>query len=176
MTDAVPGDRPRPQYGEYATPEEQAARIRHPLPVPPPVARSEAAPATAAVARAALSPGRILDRATAVALLVYGLLSFVNAIPAILEPASLLTALGLDADDFDVTSVGGWGIAAAVVLVVGWIVTAWLTWLAHRRGWILFWVPLAGGVVFNAISGALVTFALLSDPAIFDAVLRQAGG
>ncbi len=29
-TPSAPEERPRPQYGEYATPEEQRARIQHP--------------------------------------------------------------------------------------------------------------------------------------------------
>lgn len=170
---AVPPGVPRPQYGEYATPEEQAARIRQPpRPSAPPVAPpSPAAPA----ARAGLTPGRMIDRAVAVGLLVYGLFSMVSAVPATMDPAPLLTMLGLEADEVGLTSTGGWGIAAAITLAAGWFVTAWATYAAHRRGWILFWIPLVGGFVFNAVSGILITVALLSDPAVVDAVLRQSG-
>jgi hypothetical protein len=184
VTDPLPGDRPRPQYGEYATPEEQAARIRQPMPAPQPVAHpapeapGPRSPLTAAPggSRTPLTAGRILDRAVAVALLAYGLLSLVSAIPATLDPAPLLEMMGLDPGELGVTTTGGWGVAAALVLVVGWIVTALATVLAHRRGWIVFWIPLVGGFVFNAISGILVSVALLADPAVVDAVLRQSGG
>jgi len=33
MSDPTPEERARPQYGEYATPEEQRARIKQPAPV-----------------------------------------------------------------------------------------------------------------------------------------------
>ncbi|KQZ05005.1 hypothetical protein ASD19_03100 [Microbacterium sp. Root53] len=183
MTDATsPGEpRPRPQYGEYATPEEQRARIRRPQPLPP-LPEPGAPPATpvspvgAPVKAAGMTPGRLIDRAAAVALLVYGLVSMVNAISAMLDPAPLLDAMGLDAGELGVTSTGGWGIAAALLLAGGWLLTAWLTWRAHRRGWILFWIPLAGGFVFNALSGLVVAFGLLSDPVVLQAVLDQAAG
>lgn len=174
MDAAAAGERPRPQYGEYATPEEQAARIRQPLPVPPPVAPPAPAPVEAKRARA--TGGRIVDRAVAIGLLVYGLLSMVSAIPATLNPAPMLEMLGLDAGELGVTSAGAWGVAAAIVLAGGWLLTAWATLTAHRRGWILFWIPLAGGFVFNAVSGVLVSIALFADPAVVDAILRQAGG
>ncbi|WP_203137994.1 DUF6264 family protein [Microbacterium sp. JZ31] len=177
MTDsesaAMSGDRPRPQYGEYATPEEQAARIQQPLPPLAPVAPPAAAEPTPS--RRALTPGRILDRAVAIGLLVYGVLSLVSAIPATLDPAPLLTMLGLDADEVGLTATGAWGIAAAITLVFGWLVTAWATYAAHRRGWVVFWIPFVGGFVFNAISAILITAALLSDPAVLDAVMRQSG-
>lgn len=178
------GDRPRPQYGEYATPEEQAARIRQPLPAP---ARAEPMPAPAPPApaswpeaapakRAASSPGRIVDRAVAIAMLAYGMLSLLSAIPAILDPAALLPALGLDPDDFAMTTTGAWGIAAAISLGLGWALTAWATWVAHKRGWIVFWIPIVGGFVFNTLAAILVSTPLLADPAVRDAILNQLGG
>lgn len=176
MTDAT-GDAPRPvpQYGEYATPEEQAARIRQPLSVPPPAAAAPQAQPAAATSPAALTPGRVVDRAVAVGLLVYGLLSLVNGIPAILDPTPLLDTIGVDAGELGVTSTGAWGVLAVAVLALGWVATAWFTWRAHRRGWIVFWIPLVGGFVFNTISGIIVAIALLGDPAVMDAVLRQTG-
>lgn len=171
MTDAP---RPRPQYGEYASPEEQAARIRIPQPAPPlPPAPPTATPAFPD-APATRRTGRLIDRAAAVALLVYGLLSLANAIPALLDPAPLLDAMGLDGEALGVTTTGGWGVAAAIVLAGGWVLTAWLTWRAHQRGWVVWWIPLAGGLLFNALSGVLVGVGLLSDPAVLQAVLDQA--
>ena len=174
--DSVPGDRPRPQYGEYATPQEQAARIRTPLPAPPPVVQQAPVRATTLPGeRSVPTPGRTLDRAAAVGLLVYGLFSVVSSIPAIFRPAPLLTAFGLDAASLGSFTMGGWGVAAAIILGLGWLATAWATYAAHRRGVLLFWIPLAGGFVFNLISGVLIMAALLSDPTVLDAVMRQAG-
>jgi len=169
------GERPRPQFGEYATPAEQAAHVRHPLPVPP-VAWPESTEPDPVAKRQALTSGRILDRAVAVALLAYGLLSLINAAPATMDPRPLLDMLGLDSSELGLTTTGGWGIAALVVLIAGWALTAWLTWRAHRRGFrSVFWIPLVGGFVFNLVSGILVSVALLSDPGVLDALLRQQG-
>ncbi|MER7796693.1 DUF6264 family protein [Microbacterium sp. NPDC096154] len=177
MTDGD-ASRPRPQYGEYATPEEQAARIRQPLPplssAPAPAAPPVATPGVRTPA--AMTPGRVVDRGAAVALLAYGLLSLANAIPAILDPSALLDLLALDVDPAGLAATRAWGVAAIAVLVLGWVLTAWLTWRAHRRGWVVFWIPLAGGLVFNAVSGVMMAIGLLADPAVFDAVLRQSGG
>lgn len=178
------GDRPRPQYGEYATPEEQAARIRQPLPAPAPAEPAPAAapaspsgwPDAAPAKRAPSTPGRIVDRAVAIAMLAYGLLSLLSAIPAILDPAALLPALGLDPDDFAMTTTGVWGIVAAISLGLGWALTAWATWAAHKRGWIVFWIPIVGGFVFNTLAAILVSTPLLADPAVRDAILNQIGG
>lgn len=168
------GERPRPQFGEYATPEEQAARIRQPLPVAP-VAWPDS-PEPDAFQKTQRSSGWILDRAVAIALLTYGLLSMINAAPATMDPRPLLEVMGLDSDAIGLTTTGGWGIAALVTLIGGWLLTAWMTWRGHRRGWrFVFWIPLAGGFVFNLISGVLVSIALLSDPAVLDALLRQSG-
>lgn len=180
MTDAsLPAGQPRPQpqYGEYATPEEQRARIREPQPPPAePAPQRPAAPAPAGRATAVEAPWRLIDRGAAVALLAYGLLSLVNAIPAILDPAPLLEAMGIDAGALEVTTTGAWGVAAVILLAGGWLLTAWLTWRAHRRGWVVFWIPLAGGFVFNALSGVVVAFGLLGDPAVLQAVLDRAAG
>lgn len=177
MTDVPGGERPMPRYGEYATPEEQAARIRQPLPAPAAQVPQAAPAAPRRTDRAATTPGRILDRGAAVALLAYGLLSLANGIPAILDPAPLLAAVGLDAGELGVTTTGVWGVVAALLLGIGWLATAWLTWLAHRRGWaVVFWIPLVGGLAFNALSGVIVAVALLGDPVVMDAVLRQSGG
>lgn len=184
MSDGASGERPKPQYGEYATPEEQAARIRQPLPeafqVPPAVPTGPAGwPADAPAERkgpAPATPGRIIDRAVAIALLAYGLLSLASAIPVALDPERLLAPVGLDAAELGVTTTGVWGILSVLVLAGGWLATAWATWGAHRRGWLLFWIPLAGGLLVNLIAGILLSFPLLANPDVTDAILRQVGG
>ncbi|MBO3662247.1 DUF6264 family protein [Microbacterium stercoris] len=169
------GERPRPQFGEYASPEEQAARIRHPLPAAATPWPESDAPDPVEV-RQRMTNGRLIDRAVAVALLAYGLLSVGQAIPLTLDPRPLLEVMGLDSDTITLTSAGGWGVAAMVALIGGWLLTAWLTWRAHRRGFrSVLWIPLVGGFVANLVSGLLITGALLSDPAILDAVLSRSG-
>ena len=95
MTDQPRGDaRPQPLYGQYATPEEQRARIRQPdatwaletgqsvspaatpprQPAPPAGARPPSATTKAAPTR-----GRLVDRVVTVGLLAYGLFAVVSS-------------------------------------------------------------------------------------------------
>ncbi|GGH38496.1 DUF6264 family protein [Microbacterium album] len=165
-----------PRFGEYATPEEQRAHIRAPLhepPVPPPAGPPAAASAGTSTRR---SPGRTLDRVVAVGLLIYGLLTVVRAATVLLDPVALADAIGVDAGSVGLHSTGAWGVAGALVLAVGWFVTAWATWKAHVRGWVLFWIPLAGGAVFNLFSAMIVANALLSHPGLIDVLVQRFAG
>ncbi|MDO8382375.1 MAG: DUF6264 family protein [Microbacterium sp.] len=207
MTGAAP-DRPaRPEYGEYATPEEQRARIQQPdathalssgqsldapaAPVPPappygsasttPPALSAGAPApvvpeASGPARPVRRP-RTVDRIATFALLGYGLFNVLTSIPAFTEYSTyantLLDIMGVDAE----FSGGGrgWGLAAAFVLGLGWLLTATLTWLNLRRGRITWWIPLVGGVVFTLTASVLLMVPLFSDPTIWNALVGSVG-
>ena len=160
--------RPRPQYGEYATPDVQRAHIRQPDP------RLQAAMAPAPVApsvvpASAVRPARMWDRIVTIALLVYGLVSVLYSVPQYLDPAryahTLLAVLGVDAELSDPASARGWGIAAVVVLTVGWLATAFLSWRNVRAGRLAWWIPVVGGVVCSLIAGVLLTVPIMSDPA-----------
>ena len=82
---------PRPQYGEYATPEEQRARIRQPDAAQPVHAGRVRAPVAVTRRRLAPRPPRLrrstprarhaVDRIVTFALLAYGLVNVVSAIP-----------------------------------------------------------------------------------------------
>src|SRR5690606_17654611 len=82
--------RPAPQYGEYATPEEQRARIRQPDPAaaPPPAAAVQPYaphPPHARPTTDAARPTRAADRIITFALLAYGLITVVTAVPQMLD-------------------------------------------------------------------------------------------
>lgn len=160
---------PVPQFGEYATPEEQQRRIQATArPAPP-------SPAAAPVpAPAAARPGLGVDRIITIGLLVYGLISTLTSIPQMADYAAyaenLLRMMGIDAALSDPAGARGWGVAAAIVTGLGWIVTAALSYLRMRAGRLAFWVPLVGAIVFLAISGVLLAVPLVSDPAIVDAL------
>ncbi|MBD7956856.1 hypothetical protein H9651_04345 [Microbacterium sp. Sa4CUA7] len=185
MSEAEP--RPRPQYGEYATPEEQRARIAHPYAtdalsagVAPetvaPAYSGPVAPATTSAAR----PTRTADRIITFVLLGYGLLTVLVSAPQMIDVAAfaqtLFQTLGVDAVMSDPAGLRGWGIAGAAVIVVGWLLTAWLSWrsLAARR--LTWWIPLVGGIVFNFFSGTLMVVLIMSDPAAWEALQRTLGG
>ncbi|MBZ4485846.1 DUF6264 family protein [Microbacterium sp. cx-55] len=192
MTDpATPAERPRPAYGEYATPEEQAARIRRPevttalengqspavapaAPRPPvtPAAPTTSGPA-APGAPAARRP-RFFDRIFTFALLGYGLFSVLGAIPAAADysqfASTFLGVFGVDEALSDPAGARGWGLAAALVLGIGWLGTFALTWINLRAARISFWIPLVGGFVVNMISAVLLIAPLAADPVVWTAL------
>lgn len=168
--------RPRPQYGEYASPEEQRARIQRPevtealeagvAPAPEP-----AVDATPAAPRAR---GPLADRVATFVLLVYGLISVISTIvqlldfPGYAERAAQI--LGVDATYTALSTGYVWGAVASVVYAIGYLLTAWLTWRRLRRGRIAFWVPLVGFVATTLVAGVCITIALTADPAFLSAL------
>lgn len=185
MTD----ERPRPQFGEYASAEEQRARIRQPdvterldAGVAPAGAESATAAPTAPTAGAtSTSPGRgrLVDRIVAFALLAYGLVNVISAAPALVDYAAYMTSvfelMGVDAEIGDADAGRPWGIAAAVVLIGGWLLTAAVTWATMRRGRVSWWISLVGGVVFSLTAGALVMVPLMSDAALWSSLVGVGG-
>lgn len=195
MTDA---SRPAPQYGEYATPEEQAEIIRRSIPrsgdpaqraavsegdaqvLPVAAAASSADPATAPVANAArdaaAAPARRGDRLITILLLAYGLYTVVTTVPQLIDYAGFaetwMTMAGLDAA-FTATAQGrAWGTTAAVLFAAGWIVTALLSWWAMARGRLSWWIALVGAAVTFILVSLCLSVPLLNDPAVIDGVLR----
>ncbi|QKJ19068.1 DUF6264 family protein [Microbacterium hominis] len=196
MTDGPASDpRPRPQYGEYATPEEQRARIQQPdvtaaldtgqvADAAAPVAAQVPAPAPApAVVDEPPAPvrsrGRSVDRIATFALLAYGLINVVTSVPAFLDYFAyadlMFQTLGVDAVLSDPAGARGWGIAAAGVLAIGWMLVAWLSVASLRRGRLSWWIPLVGGVVFTVVAGMLMVVPLMTDPAVWAALVVGVG-
>lgn len=199
MTDA-PDPRPRPAYGEYATPEEQRARITQPdathalssgmdpaqaaAPAFAPVQGADRSgapgapigPATTAAAR----PTRTADRIITFVLLGYGLVTVISAIPQMLDidgfAQTFLQTLGVDGQLADPAAGAPWGFAAAAVLGVGWLLTAVLSWRSVAAGRITWWIPLVAGIVFNIASATLVLIPILSDPVVWSAIQSTVGG
>jgi hypothetical protein len=174
MTDG--DERPRPQYGEYATPEEQRARIQRPevtesleAGVAP---RSE--PSVAVPSAAAPKPGPLADRFVTFGLLIYGFVTVVSTIiqlldfPGYAERAAQI--FGVEATYTALNAGYVWGAVAAVAYGVGYLVTAWLTWRRLRRGRIAFWVPLVGFVATTMVASVCITIALTSDPSYFSSL------
>lgn len=178
---SAPDPRPRPQYGEYATPEEQRARIAQPdvdlvyEPAPVPEQSVPVSPAKPEAAPGETPPrSRAVDRIVTFALLAYGLVNVVASFPALVDfteyTDTMFELLGVDATLSDPAAGRPWGIAAAIVLAVGWFVTAVLSWMSVRRGRLSWWIPLVGGLVFMSASGILVLIPLMNDPAVWSAL------
>lgn len=184
MSEQSGDERPRPQYGEYATPEEQRARIRQPAasealsagqsPTAP-IAPGPAVPVVAPTAAAPAVPRRrYVDRVVTFALLAYGLITVLGSIPASTDypqfAATFFEMLGVDATLSDPAAGRGWGLAAALVLGLGWLLTLGLSWWNVRAGRLSFWIPLVGGLVFNMVSSLLLVVPLMTDPAVWAAL------
>lgn len=196
MTEPTPDSPPRPQYGEYATPEEQRARIQQPAPsaAPAPSLAAASVPSpirTNPLARPAKAPARPqggaraqgearphpVDRIVTFALLAYGLINVVSSIPAMVDYGAYTQAvfqlLGVDAKLADPAAGRPWGFAAAAVLAVGWLITALVSWWNIRRGRVTWWIPLVGGIVFTFIAGTLMLIPLMSDPALWHTLVTS---
>lgn len=178
--------RPRPQYGEYATPEEQRARIRQPDMTrlletgQDPDALDAAAPAdspsgAARPADPSVRRGRFADRVATIALLIYGLVYIVTGIPAMLDYDSyvgtVLQVLGVDGRLSDPSAGQPWAIAAALVLAIGWMLTAWVSWRRLARDRVTWWIPLVAGIAFAFVSSILLMIPIVSDPTLWNAIL-----
>lgn len=194
MTD--PAERPRPAYGEYATPEEQRARIKQPdltrlletgqdpdalkgaVPADSPSLATKPTPPAATPAAGTLPRGRFADRVATIALLVYGLVNVVTSVPGMIDYQSyvstVLGLLGIDGELADVAAGRPWGIAAALVLAIGWMLTAYLSWRSLARGRVTWWIPLVAGIVFTFVTAVLLMVPIVSDPALWNAILDSA--
>lgn len=185
--------RPRPQYGEYATPEEQRARIKQPdltrllesgqdpdalngaVPADSPslVKKTASSPAAGDVSRR-----RFADRVATIALLVYGLVNVVTSIPSMIDYGSyvstVLDVLGVNGELADPAAGRPWGLAAALVLSLGWLLTAYVSWRSLARGRVTWWIPLVAGIFFTFITGVLLMVPIVSDPALWNTILDSA--
>jgi|SRR5690554_729521 len=184
--------RPRAQYGEYATPEQQQAARGLPEPTDDiPVADASpaavsplAAPPEAARApdpqpqAAAESPRRAhpVDRVVTLVLLALGLFILLNGIPGYL---ALSDALQMVYDQFDAgvypatETAAALGVTALAVQAVIWVATAASAWFTMKRGRIAWWICVVGAALSFIASMVVVSVALFADPGFIDNVSTQ---
>lgn len=86
--------------------------------------------------------------------------------------AESMTILGIPGEFTNVDAARTWGIVAAVVLVVGYLLTLVLTARRLRRGRIAWWIPVAGAVVTFVVIAICLSIPLMGDPA-FLAYIRS---
>ncbi|WP_067198103.1 DUF6264 family protein [Microbacterium sp. XT11] len=173
----------RPQYGELATPEEQ--RLAAGLPPLPDPAAAAAPPAPAAAAGVPHAPGgkagpNRADRLVTIGLLAYGLVSVVLTGIAYLDLPSVMDQnmklLGIEGEFTNYTQGRIWGTVAAIVLALGWCVTAAVSVRRLRRRRIAWWVPLVGAAVTMLLVSFCVAVPMMGDPAFVAFVDRMATG
>jgi hypothetical protein len=194
--------RPRPQFGEYATPEEQRASIAEPIdaqraeelgvaPVVPadhgpaqPTLReqtrhtTDAAPVTTPAPSAGQATRRPVtgDRLATSILLGLGLVSFIVMMPGLLDLPGLirpaLVQMGVSGYSSD-------GLASAMgVLALGLQIALWvgaiiLSGRSLRAGRLTFWIPLVAGVAANIVVVICIAIAMGADPAFMEYVRSQ---
>ena len=161
--------RPRPQYGEYATPEEQRSRIRQPDPVLlPPVEPVPVAPRPGPVAGPARPPLRS-DRLVTLILLGMGAVNVLFSAPSFFDLSGAFTrtmaTMGIPGEFTNTGAAQLWGAIAAVSLVVGYLVTAFAAWRRLRAGRISWWIPLVGAIATYAVVVVCLMVPLTGDPA-----------
>lgn len=192
-----PDERPRPAYGEYATPEQQRAAMGVPVSEasPPlfPTQTGRPAPAENHAARlpvgapftpvrpthattSAARPTRRVDRILTFALLAYGLMTVISSVPQLWHftdfAQTWMTLAGIDATFTNIAQGDLWGRIGALVFAAGWLLTAVLSWRAVSRARLSWWIPLVGAIVTFLVVTVCLTVPLLGDPAILTHFVR----
>ncbi|SFN97587.1 DUF6264 family protein [Mycetocola miduiensis] len=177
MSDAP---RPRPEFGEYATPEEQRKAIKVPLDdaesVPVESQQSPTSHITVQGGPTSKAPvGRATDRLATMSLLGIGLLTILLTLPALINlPNSINTAFAqLELGNYTSTALGstlGW--TALAISLVLWGLAAWLSFRALGKGRVAWWIPLVFGVVANIAVFICIAIAMAGDPAFSEYVNR----
>lgn len=185
------GGRPKPQFGEYATPEQQRAHIREPIPespaghhpgmppqhpmTPPPGPRMPPAPAQPTDGR----PPRQVDRLVTIMLLGFGLVNVVLQLPRYFDmggyAGEFMKLLGIPGTFTVTPSAQAWGVAAAAVYAVGYLATAMFSLRRIRQAKAAWWVPLVGAIVTSLLAGICVWIPLMADPTVASYFQQLAG-
>jgi hypothetical protein len=155
-------ERPRPQYGEYATPEQQAAAMgkthvpQPPAPAPVPMGAPLAAPPAPTDRGTGDAPpypqrqSGFFNRFFTVFLLGFGALTLFGWAPLWLNLASQLQS-AYQSYGLSITvplSVNAAGIPILIVNIALYVLSVVLSVFALRRGRIAFYIPVVGFVVF----------------------------
>lgn len=157
----------RPQYGEIATPEEQRRAAGLPPVIDaPPADQMTASPETRETAEKRPHP---VDRIATLALLAYGLINVAMGAMSYLDPSRVMNeamaVLGVPGEFSNFAQGKLWGTIAAIILVVGYAITATLSIRRLRRGRITWWLPLLGAIVTVGIASMCIAVPMFGDPA-----------
>jgi hypothetical protein len=184
-----PVPRPRPQFGELATPEEQRAAIAVPVdraaaePVPIEAEGARRRHEASGSGRPAPSPGpatgrQPADRFASWALLGVGLFNILTTTPALLDlPGAIdqfFDSAGLDPYG-PVAAARILGIGALVVNIALWVLVLVLVQRRVASGRTSWWIPLVAGVVANLVVLVCVGSAMTIDPAVFEYIRQMSG-
>jgi hypothetical protein len=173
MTDTP---RPRPQFGEYATPEEQKRAIKVPLDHAESIpVESQVSPTSHISVQTPARPAPGGDRFATVLLLGIGLATILLSAPALIDLPDAMRSyfsqleIGKFTSDALATTMG-W--TALVLEVVLWGLALWLSMRALSRGKVAWWIPLVFGVIANIAVFVCVAVAMAGDPSFAEYVNR----
>ncbi|TBN57389.1 hypothetical protein EYE40_08245 [Glaciihabitans arcticus] len=168
-------ERPRPQYGEYASPEDQAQAMGTPLePVLPPPVAGERIESTVAPDSVIPKP-RPWDRIVTTALIAIGTFAVLTYFPTFATMGETFSQAFTIAGygDFESESLANSvGAVLNVVMSVFFIGSVVLAIRALRAGRRAFWIPLSAGIVFVLIVIIATVVVMTGDPA-FQAYLEK---
>jgi hypothetical protein len=156
MTDS----RPRPEYGEYATPEQQAAAMGRayvppPDPETPPIAHEDA-PDEETAAKPFRLGANLVDRFVTIFQLGIGLVVLLNSNFFQLSESANVVAAELGTGQRISANVDHYAwllLGAYIVLLIG---TCLWAYVALRRGRLAFYIPFVGYLAFIAVVGATI--------------------
>lgn len=192
MSDSDPQRRPRPEYGEYATPEEQRAAIKQPAEWQVQAATDAAAehpaqqglrPADPSASqlhwpqeesRPPQQPARTSfgDRLITFVLLGFGFSNVISSVTNAFQDGAVMrdsaSSLGATEEQL-VDNLPDWlWTGMAIVYSVVWLVALFASFTAIRRGRRSFWIPLTGAIVAAIVVLALMVIAVGQHPELFD--------
>jgi hypothetical protein len=167
-------ERPKPRYGEYATPEEVAA-ARGPIPVEPsdPVSRLAAPirPVPPRAAHVVARPPRPAHNTITVLLLIVGIWYTVSTIPSYLDFGPFLSQAWALAG-YGTASFGGAAHTAGIVLLVAsllvLIAAVGVSFALMRAGRRSIWVPVVAAVAYLVASFIVMAVVVANTPAVAD--------
>lgn len=158
----------RPQYGEYATTEEQR-RLAGLPPVDAAVDDAAVVPEPAVQVEPRAAKSRPWNRIVTIGLLAYGLVNvFMTGIAYLDLPTVMnesMKIIGIAGEFTNFAQGKLWGTIAAVVLVIGWVITALISIRRLRTGKLTWWIPLVGAAATMIIVGICITVPMMGDPA-----------
>lgn len=166
----------RPQYGEYASPEEQ--RVRAGL---PPVEQVPVASDPVSLQSDVAPPaGRRVGRMITAVLLGIGLVNVLTSIPGFLDLSATfdqtLKMLGLEGSFSNFAAAKTWGAVAVVVMLAGYAVSVWLSVRRIRRNRSSWWVPLVVFLATMLLVSICLSVPMFGDPAFIQGMLTPPAG
>jgi hypothetical protein len=167
----------RPQYGEFASPEQQAKAMGKPWPpvVEKPAVAAQHSTASRAQPLAGMTPGsaaltrpRRWDVTVTVALLVYGLYSVIAGFFQFRDLGSVLNGVFAAQGIGDYTPTAQTTTLGTVIMVsnvVIYAIAVAITLPLLRRGKLAFYVPLIAGALAGIVVATCMVVLIFADPA-----------